>query len=48
MIRFRIGQFDVTSDIDQMFHQPRVREEDRDALQFFWHKIPMTTSMTIK
>ena len=34
VILFRLGQFTVISDIDQMFHQMRVREEDRDELQF--------------
>ena len=33
-IRFRLGQFVVTSDIEQMFHQVHLREEGRDALQF--------------
>ena len=40
VIRFRLGQFAVTSDIEQMFHQVRVREEDRDVLLFLWREIP--------
>ena len=40
VIRFRLGQFTVTSDIEQMFHQVRVREEDRAALQFLWRENP--------
>ena len=40
VIRFCLRQFAVTSDIKQMFHQVRVREEDRDALRFFWQENP--------
>ena len=40
VIRFRLGQFAVTSDNEQMFHQVRVREEDRDVLLFLWREIP--------
>ena len=38
VIRFFLGLFAVTSDIEQMFHQVRVREEDRDALRFLWRE----------
>ena len=38
VIRFRFGQFVVTSDIEQMFHQVRMRAEDRDALRFLWRE----------
>ena len=38
VIRFHLGQFAVTSNIQQMFHQVRVREEDRDALGFLWRE----------
>ena len=40
VIRFRLGQFAVTSDIEQMFHLVRVREEDRDARRFLWWENP--------
>ena len=40
VIRFRLGQFAVTSDIEQMFHQVRVRQEDRHALRFLWQENP--------
>ena len=38
LIRFRFGEFAVTSDIEQMFYQVRVREGDRDALRFLWRE----------
>ena len=38
VIRFRLGQFAVTSAIEQMFHQLRVRKEDRDALRLLWQE----------
>ena len=34
VIRFRLGQFAVTSDIKPMFYQVRVGEEDRHTLRF--------------
>ena len=40
VIRFRLGQFAVISDIEQMFHQVRGREEGRDALRFLWRENP--------
>ena len=39
VIRFRLGQFAVTSHIEKMFHQVCLRE-DRDALQFLWQENP--------
>ena len=47
-IRFRLGQFVVTSDIEQMFYQLHMREEGRDAIQFCGGKILTATSMTTK
>ena len=40
VIRFRLGQFAVISDIKQIFHQVCMREKDRDALQFLWQENP--------
>ena len=40
VISFRLGQFAVISDIEQMFHQVRGREEGRDALRFLWRENP--------
>ena len=40
VIRFPLEQFAVTSDIEQMFHQVRVRQEDRHALRFLWQENP--------
>ena len=36
LIRFRTGRIAATSDIEQMFHQIRVRNTDQDALRFVW------------
>ena len=47
-ICFRLGQFVVTSDIEQMFHQVHVKQEDRDAPQFCGGKALKATSMTTK
>ena len=38
VIRFRLGQFAVTKDIEQMFHHLQVRKDDQDALQFLWRE----------
>ena len=38
VIRFHLGQLAITSNIQQMFHQVRVRGEDRDALRFLWRE----------
>ena len=36
LCRFRRKQVALTCDIEAMFHQVRVREEDRDYLRFLW------------
>ena len=35
-IRFRTGKIGVMADVEQMFHQVGVCEEDRDSLRFLW------------
>ena len=40
VIRFRLVQFAVTSDIKPMFHQVRVGEEDQHALRFLGRENP--------
>ena len=34
--RFRLGKYTVIADIEQMFHQLKVRESDQDGLRFLW------------
>ena len=36
ILRFRMIEFAVMGDNEQMFHQVNVRTTDRDALQFLW------------
>ena len=38
LMKFRIGQFSFTADIDAMFYQVLVPESDRDFLRFLWFK----------
>lgn len=36
LLRFRQGNVAFAADVEAMFHQVKVREEDRDALRFLW------------
>ena len=36
LLRFRSDQVAIMADIEAMFHQVRVKEEDRDCLRFLW------------
>ncbi|XP_062527207.1 uncharacterized protein LOC134199716 [Bombyx mori] len=36
LLRFREGRIALTADIQEMFPQVRVREQDRDALRYLW------------
>ena len=36
LLRFRQGTIGIAADIEGMFHQIRVREEDQDSLRFLW------------
>ena len=38
LLRFRLHETAITSDIEGMFHQIRVCEEHRDLLRFLWWK----------
>ena len=42
LLRFRSGKIGVMADVQQMFHQVRVCEEDRDSLRFLWRDLDET------
>ena len=42
LMRFRTGKIGVMADIEQMFHQVGVSEEDRDSLRFLWRDLDET------
>ena len=42
LMRFRTGKIGVMADIEQMFHQVGVCEEDRDSLRFLWRDLDDT------
>ncbi|PFX12711.1 hypothetical protein AWC38_SpisGene23285 [Stylophora pistillata] len=42
LMRFRTGRIGIVADIEQIFHQVRVCEEDRDSLLFLWRDLDET------
>ena len=40
LLRFRRDKFAVMADIEQMYHQIKVKESDQDALRFVWRNTP--------
>ena len=40
LLRFRRDKFAVMMDIEQMYHQIKVKESDQDALLFVWRNTP--------
>ena len=51
LIQFRLGKYAVTADIEQMFHQVKVKKSDQDALRFLWRFLktenPQEYAMTV-
>ena len=51
LIQFRLGKYAVTADIEQMFHQVKVKKSDKDALRFLWRFLktekPQEYAMTV-
>ena len=50
LIQFRLGKYAVTADIEQMFHQIKVKKSDQDALRFLWGflKTPIRFPLLLK
>ena len=42
LLRFRGGKIGIMADVEQMFHQIGVCEEDRDSLRFLWRDLDET------
>lgn len=42
LLRFRSGKIGIMADVEQMFHQVGVCEEDRDSLHFLWRDLDET------
>ena len=42
LLRFRSGKIGVMADVQQLFHQVRVCEEDKDSLRFLWRDLKET------
>ena len=42
LLRFRSGRIGVMANIEQMFHEVYVSEEDRDSLRFLWRDLVET------
>ena len=40
LMPFHFGEFAVVGDMEQLFHQVKVRETDRDASRFAWKESP--------
>ena len=39
LFRFRKEQVAIAADVQEMFHQVKVPEEDRDSLRFLWFQM---------
>ena len=40
LLKFRRGKFAVMVDNEQMYHQIKVKESNKDALRFVWRNTP--------
>ena len=46
LMRFRTGKIGIMADVEQMFHQVRVCEADRDSLRFLWRDLDETKTLS--